>query len=88
MDFHHWAALGLNKAIVCPGPEGAQKSSGSGCWGGQTQVATLSRVLVTDLVVAQFLAEWRLVGGRATHAAEKNTDRVRVQERDYLPGRK
>lgn len=25
LDFHHGAALGLNKAIVCPGPEGAQR---------------------------------------------------------------
>ena len=25
LDFHHCAALGLNKAIVHPGPEGVQK---------------------------------------------------------------
>lgn len=25
LDFHHCAALGLNKAIVRPGPEGVQK---------------------------------------------------------------
>lgn len=26
LDFHHCAALGLNKAIVRPGPEAVQKS--------------------------------------------------------------
>lgn len=48
LDFHHCAALGLNKAIVRPGPEGLQKKikkadSGPGCRSGHTQVAMLSR---------------------------------------------
>lgn len=32
LDFHHCAALGLNKAIVRPGPEGLQKKKKDRQW--------------------------------------------------------